>query len=91
MEEDNDLKEAIAECAKVVEAKCGKRPYMIVISKANVKFASPEHKAKGIITGTASYMYLAKPTLKKNGLSKLLIDTARVAVGKAEKKAVGDS
>ena len=86
MEEDKELREAIEACAKIVEEKCGHRPYMIVITKANVKFASEEHRKKGILTGNASYMYVAKPTLKKNGLSKLLIDTSRVAVNLAEKK-----
>jgi hypothetical protein len=31
-------------------------------------------------------MYLAKPPLRKDGLSKILIDTSRVAVNAAEKK-----
>ncbi len=90
MEEDKELKEAVAECAKIIEAKCGRKPYLIAVSKANVKFATPEHRQKGIVTGTASYMYLAKPTLRKNGLSKLLIDTARHALNTAEKAAVGE-
>jgi hypothetical protein len=91
MEDDKDLKEAIKACAKIVEEKCGRRPYMIVLSKANVKFASEEHRRKGLITGTASYMYMARPTLKRNGLSKLLIDTSKAAITLAEKKIAEES
>jgi hypothetical protein len=87
MEEDKALKEAVAAFTKILEEKCGRRPFLIVVSKANVKFATEEDRKKGIVTGTASYMYLAKPTLRKNGISKLLIDTARVAINQAEKKA----
>lgn len=90
MEEDKDLKEAIEACARIVEEKCGKRPYMIVLSKANVKFENKEAKEKGIVSGTASYMYFARPPLRKNGLSKLLIDTTRVAINQAEKKLIPD-
>jgi len=86
MEEDKELKKAIESCSKIVEETCGKRPYMILISKANVSFASAENQKKGILSGTATYMYMAKPPLKKNGLSKLLIDTTRVALNTAEKK-----
>jgi len=87
MEEDKELKEAVEACTKILEEKCGKRPFMIVVSKANVKFANEEDREKRIVSGTASYMYMAKPKLGKNGLSKLLIDTTRVALNQAEKKA----
>jgi hypothetical protein len=86
MEEDKDLKEAVAACARIIEEKCGRKPFMIAVSKADVKFATDGDRKKGIISGTANYMYLARPPLKKNGLSKLLIDTARVAINQAEKK-----
>jgi hypothetical protein len=88
MEEDQGLKEAVAECSKIIEAKCGKMPYMIVVAKADIKFDSQESRKKGIASGTASYMYFSRPPLKKNGLSKLLIDTTRHALNEAEKKAV---
>ena len=88
MEEDKELKEAVAECSKIIEAKCGKRPHMIVVAKADIKFDSKENLKKGIVSGTASYMYFSRPPLKKNGLSKLLIDTTRYALNEAEKKAV---
>ncbi|MFH0884532.1 MAG: hypothetical protein V1861_02375 [Candidatus Micrarchaeota archaeon] len=86
MEEDKNLKEAIEACAKIIEEKCGRKPFMIAVSKADVRFASEGDRKKGIISGTAHYMYMARPPLKKNGLSKLLIDTARVALNQAEKK-----
>ncbi len=90
MEEDKDLREAIEECAKIVEEKCKKRPYMIVVSKADVGFASEEDKRKGRLKGRTSYMYIAKPALGKDGLSKLLVDTSRVALELAEKKVKGE-
>jgi len=90
MEEDKELKEAIEECAKIIEAKCGKKPFMVVVSKANIRFATAEHKEKGIVSGTASFMYMARHSLKKDGISKLLIDTTRHALNSAEKKAVGE-
>jgi hypothetical protein len=86
MEEDKKLKEAIEACAKIVHEKCGKRPFMIVISKADVKLVGAKDKAGKVLSGTANYMYLAKPPLRKDGLSKILIDTSRVAVNAAEKK-----
>lgn len=90
MEEDKELKEAIEECAKIVEEKCKKRPYMIVLTKANVGFASEEDRKKGILKGNTAYLYTAKPSLKKDGLSKLLVDTSRMAVDLAEKKVKGE-
>lgn len=86
METDKNLKEAVEACAKIIEEKCGKKPYMIAVSQADVKFASEENRKKGIVSGTANYMYFSRPPLKKNGLSKLLIDTCRVALNQAEKK-----
>lgn len=88
---DKDLKEAVEACAKIIEEKCGRKPFMIAVSKADVKFADAEARKKGIISGTAHYMYIARPQLKKNGLSKLLIDTARVALNQAEKKITEES
>lgn len=86
LEADKDLKEAMEECAKVLEKKCGKRPYMIVVSKANLYFKTPQDKAAGKMSGTASYMYMAKPELKRDGLSKLLVDTSKLALELAEKE-----
>ncbi|MBU1165490.1 hypothetical protein KKF81_00965 [Candidatus Micrarchaeota archaeon] len=86
MKQDNQLKEAIEECAKIVEEKCDKRPYMIIIVKTDVGYNSEEDKKKGILKGMSSYMYSAKPALKKDGLSKLLIDTSKMAISLAEKK-----
>jgi hypothetical protein len=83
---DEDLKGAIEECARIIQERCKNRPFMVVISKANVKFKTEEDKKKGLLKGTATYMYMAKPALRKNGLSKLLIDTSRVALSQAEKK-----
>jgi len=84
MAEDKALKEAIEACSKIIEEKCGRKPYLVVISKADVKFDSEEHRKKGIITGSASFMYTAKPRLKKDGLSKILIDTTKHAIKQAE-------
>lgn len=84
-EPDPDLKEAIEACAKIVEEKCNKRPYMITIVKASLGYASEEDKEKGVLRGKTSYMYVARPTLKKDGLSKLLVDSSRVALDLAEK------
>jgi hypothetical protein len=86
LEADNDLKEAIEACAKIIEEKCGNKPYMVVISKANLKFASAEDKKKKKLTGTASYMYSTKPPIAKNGVSKLLISTTKLAIDLAEKE-----
>jgi hypothetical protein len=91
MEEDKDLKEAVQACAKIIEEKCGNKPFLIAVSQANVKFASEEARKKGIISGTANYMYMSRPPLRKNGLCKLLIDAARVAINQAEKKVVEES
>ncbi|MFH0737091.1 MAG: hypothetical protein V1827_00885 [Candidatus Micrarchaeota archaeon] len=91
MAEDKALKEAIEACSKIIEEKCGKRPYMVLITKADVRFESAEHKKKGIITGTASFMYTAKPRLKKDGLSKILLDTTKHALKQAEKAVIEES
>lgn len=85
MEEDKELKEAIEACAKIVQEKCGKKPFMILISKADIKIVRPRDKPGKMLTGTANYMYMARPRLKKDGLSKILIDTSRVALNAAEK------
>jgi hypothetical protein len=82
LETDKELKEAIEACAKVIEEKCGKKPFMIVISKANLKF---QDKDKKKLTGTSSYMYFTRPPIGKNGVSKLLIDTTKLAIDLAEK------
>ncbi len=91
MEADKDLKEAVSACAKIIEEKCGRKPFMIVVAEADIKFASDEHRKKGIVSGTANYMYFSRPPLKKNGLSKLLLDTCRVGLNHAEKKISEDS
>ncbi len=91
MEEDKELKEAIEACTKILEEKCGKRPFMIVISKANLYYKNDDARKSGQLSGTATYMYMAKPTLKKDGLSKLLIDTSKVALNLAEKEITDQS
>jgi hypothetical protein len=88
MAEDKELKEAVEACAKIIAEKCRKRPFMIVVSKADIRYENDEALRKGIVKGTASYMYMANPKLQRNGLSKLLIDTTRVALNQAEKNAV---
>jgi hypothetical protein len=89
-EEDKELKEAVEECAKIIEEKCRRHPYMIVVSKADVGFASEEDKKKGILRGKTSYMYFAKPPIKKDGMSKLLVDASRMALDLAEKTVKGE-
>ncbi len=79
-EVDKELKEAVEECAKIIEEKCRRHPYMIVVSKADVGFASEEDKKKGILRGKTSYMYFAKPPIKNDGMSKLLVDASRMAL-----------
>lgn len=86
-EVDQDLKNAIEECAKVVEEKCKKRPYMIIVTKADMGFASEEDKKKGLLKGRASYMYMAKPTIRSDGVSKVLLGASRKALEMAEKAA----
>jgi hypothetical protein len=88
MAEDKELKEAVEACAKIIAEKCRKRPFMIVVSKADIRYENAEALKKGIVKGTANYMYMAMPKLQRNGLSKLLIDTTRVALNQAEKTAV---
>ncbi|MBU0591926.1 hypothetical protein KKD40_06910 [Candidatus Micrarchaeota archaeon] len=51
MKQDNQLKEAIEECAKIVEEKCDKRPYMIIIVKTDVGYNSEEDNKKGDTEG----------------------------------------
>lgn len=88
MEPDKELEDAVAACAKILEQKCGRRPFMIFVSKANLKFENEDARNKGIVSGTVTYTYRAKPKLGKNSLSKLLIDSTRVALNQAEKKAL---
>ena len=83
---DPDLEEAIKECAKIVEEKCKKRPYMIVISKANLGFASEEDRKKNILKGNCTYMYFSRPPLGKDGVSRSLVDGAKAAIDMAENK-----
>ena len=89
MEADEDLREAIEECAKVVEERCKKRPYMIIVAKADVGFRSDDDKEKGKLSGKTSYLYLAKPTIKHDGLSRLLVDSCRMALDMADEKVTG--
>lgn len=86
METDKELREAIEACAKIIEEKCGKKPYLVVISKANLKFGSEDDRKKGRLRGTSSYMYMSKPKIAKNGVSRLLIDTVKLAITRAEEE-----
>jgi len=88
-EVDSDLKEAIEACAKIVEDKCRKRPYMIIVSKADIGFASKEDQQKKILKGKASYMYVARPKIKADGVSKILVGASKKALEMAEKEAQG--
>lgn len=81
---DDDLKEAIEACAKVVEEKCKKRPYMIILTKADIGFASAEDQKKGILKGKTSFMYMAKPTIKNDGVSRILVGASKKALEMAE-------
>jgi len=81
---DDDLKEAIEACAKVVEEKCRKRPYMIILTKAELGFASAEDQKKGVLKGKTSFMYMAKPTLKDDGVSRILVGASKKALDMAE-------
>ena len=78
------MEEAIKECAKVVEDKCKKRPYMIIISKANLGYASEEDRKKNILKGNCTYMYFSRPPLGKDGVSRSLLDGAKAAISMAE-------
>ena len=93
MEESDDagLNEAIIECAKIVEEKCKKRPYMIIVTKADIGFASEEDRRKGLLQGKASFMYASKPTLRPDGVSKILIGACKKALEMAEQKVEGRS
>lgn len=84
--EDNDLDEAIRECAKIVEEKCKKRPYLIVISKANLGYASEADKKKKILKGNCTYMYFSRPPIGKDAVSHSLLDGAKAALEMASKK-----
>ena len=84
--EDKDLEEAIRECGKIVEEKCKKRPYLIVISKANLGYASEEDKKKKLLKGNCTYMYYSKPPLGKDGVSRSLLDGAKAAIDMAQSK-----
>ena len=88
---DPDLEEAVKECAKIVEEKCRKRPYMIVISKANLGFASEEDRKKNILKGNCTYIYYSRPPLGKDGVSRSLIDGAKAAVEMAGSKSPDES
>lgn len=84
--EDKDLEEAIKECSKIVEEKCKKRPYLIVISKANLGYANEEDKKKKLLKGNCTYMYYSKPPLGRDGVSRSLLDGARAAIEMADGK-----
>lgn len=88
---DDDLKEAIEACAKVVEDKCKKRPYMIIVTKAELGFASAEDQKKGVLKGKTSFMYMAKPTLKNDGVSRILVGASKKALEMAEQNIKSDS
>ncbi len=87
MAEDLEMREVLSEVQKKVEEKFGMRPYMIIVTKADLYFANAADKEKGKVSGTANYAYLSKPPMGKDGISKLLIDTTRVALNAAEKQA----
>ncbi len=87
MAEDAQMKEVLDEVSASVEKKFGKRPYVVIVAKANLYFANEEDKKGGKVSGTADYAYLAKPQLGKNGISKILVNTARLAVNTMEKAA----
>ncbi len=84
--EDKDLEEAIQECSKIIEEKCKKRPYLIVVSKANLGYASKEDKKKGLLKGNCTYMYFSRPPLGRDGVSRSLLDGAKAALGMANEK-----
>jgi hypothetical protein len=84
--EDKDLEEAIKECSKIVEEKCKKRPYFIVISKANLGYASEEDKKKKLLKGNCTYMYYSKPPIGRDGVSRSLLDGAKAAISMADEK-----
>lgn len=87
MEEDLEMKEVLSAVQAKVEEKFGMRPYMIIVTKADLYFANAEDKEKGKVSGTANYVYMSKPPMGKDGISKLLIDTTRVALNAAERQA----
>ena len=91
MEEDKELKEALEECGKIMQEKLGNHPFMLVATRAKLMFKNEEDKKKGIATGKASFMYMARPALAKNGLSKALIDTSRHALNDAEKRIMAEA
>ncbi len=84
--EDKDLEEAIKECSKIIEEKCKRRPYIIVVSKANLGYASEEDRKKGLLKGSCSYMYFSKPPLGDDGVSRSLLDGAKAAIDLANEK-----
>lgn len=90
MEEDKQLKEALEECAKIMQEKLGKDAFMLVATRAKLMFKSEEDRKKGLATGKVSFMYLSRPRLSKNGLSKALIDTCKHAANDAEKRIMAD-
>lgn len=91
MEEDKELKEALEECAKIMQEKLGNHPFMLVATRAKLVFKNEEDRKKGIATGKASFMYLSRPKLRKDGLSKALIDTTRHAVKDAEQRIMAEN
>ena len=84
MANDPDLEEAINECAKIIEEKCRKRPYLVIISKANLGFASDEDKKKGLLKGNCTYLYLSKPPVRNDPVSAALLQGAQAALDKAK-------
>ncbi|MBN1169976.1 hypothetical protein JXA56_03045 [Candidatus Micrarchaeota archaeon] len=84
MTNDPDLEEAINECAKIIEEKCKKRPYMVIISKANLGFESEEDKQKGVLKGNCTYLYIAKPQISNDPVSSALLQGAEAALDMAK-------
>ncbi len=84
MDSDTDLKNAMDSITPILEQKLKKRPYIVIIAKADVGFESEEDKKNGVLKGSTSYLFWAKPPLGQDGLSKLLVDSAESALEAAK-------
>ncbi|MBI5046702.1 hypothetical protein HZC07_03135 [Candidatus Micrarchaeota archaeon] len=85
LEEDVELKEALEGCRKIIEEKCKDKAYLFVLSKANLRYVTPDDKDSKKVTGNASFVYFGRPALKNNALSKLLVRSLKSAVTLAQK------
>ena len=87
-EVDKELEEAVKEAAKVIEQKCGKKPYMLIVTKANMGFANEEDYKKGRLSGTSSYMFMSRPELRDgSGITKVLLESSEKAIKQAHEVA----